>query len=101
TKTGDASFAMNNLALVTDLATKEHISAADAADKIANAYNGNTKILKQYGVETTNAKEGIAQLGEKLRGTAEGDAKTFGGRFDQLKNQFGEFKEAIGTAIIG
>jgi hypothetical protein len=56
--TGDPAKALGYLSTATDLAAAKHITLEEAATKIGKAYNGNTRILKEYGVEvqkTTDA----------------------------------------------
>jgi hypothetical protein len=50
TKTNDAKGAYASMSLVTDLAATKHISLSQASDVVAKIMNGNTRIMKQYGI---------------------------------------------------
>src|SRR5215471_17411899 len=66
--TGDPTKALNLLSTATDLAAAKHTTLEDAATKIGKAYNGNTRILKEYGVEvqkTTDVHKAAATAQDK------------------------------------
>lgn len=42
--------ALEALSVASDVAAKKHISLTAAADAVGKAYNGNTKILKEFGI---------------------------------------------------
>ncbi len=55
--------ALNALSIASDIAAKKHISLVAAADLVGKAYNGNTKILKEFGIQvasTANAGKLLA-----------------------------------------
>lgn len=66
--------------------------AADAATYNANAQKG----LKAF---TDNTKDGLAQLGDKLKGIAEGDANDFNGKIAEAKAKIFDFAATIGQKV--
>jgi len=51
--TGDPIKALDLLGTANDLAAAKHIGLSDAATKLGKVYNGNTKLLKEFGIVTT------------------------------------------------
>jgi len=77
-----------------------------AASLLAKALEGNFGILSRYGIkvsETGTLEEKKAELLDRL-GTmykrAQDETTTFAGRLDQLKNTYGDLKEAAGSFIL-
>ncbi len=98
--TGKVGGSLNNMQLVADIAAKRHIDLGSAADIVSKAMNGNNKALKEFGIFVPNGTEAVKQLTQLFAGAASEAASTFGGRVQQLSNQWGEFKEDVGRAII-
>src|SRR5581483_9655132 len=180
---GDPSKALADMGVVAEVAASKNISLSAAADIVGKAAQGNTKILKQYGISLTdtkkltdeataadkavvttqdalstatqklsdlkaiqagktkltiadqfalrdatnavkaaqdahtaaiakassahdalnaaskNAKDGVTQLGDKLKGIAEGEASTFHGKMDALKVKLQDFAGSIGQKV--
>jgi len=65
--TNDPAKALQYLGTASDLAAAKHISLEDAAGKLGKAYNGNTKVLKEFGIQV--AKAGSAQTALKTATT--------------------------------
>lgn len=101
TLTGDTRGSMENLGLTADLAAFKQIGLSEASDIVAKAMNGNTTALNKMGIEGKDAATVLENLRKTVGGFAEGEAKTFSGSLLNLKNGWGEFKEAVGNAIIG
>ena len=100
--TGDVGGSMKNLGLVADVAAERHIDLEAAALLVGKTMNGNlTPLMKAYGVHVKTAAEGTALLHEKTDGFAKTATEGMGGALTNLNIQWGEFKEAIGLAIIG
>jgi phage-related protein len=62
--TNSPTKALSLLSVTSDLAASKHISLEAAASKIGKAYNGNTRILKEYGIEvqkTTNVHTALTK----------------------------------------
>jgi hypothetical protein len=51
TATNDPAKALQYLQLASDLAAAKHIGLTEAAVALGKAYNGNTRILKQFGID--------------------------------------------------
>jgi phage-related protein len=58
----NASQAMDALKAATELAAAKHIDLETAATEIGKAFEGNTTMLKRYGVELTSTKDANAAL---------------------------------------
>lgn len=100
TISGDVEGSMKNLGLVTDVAAFKQIDLSAAADAVGKAMDGNTGALKKMGFAGEDATAVIEAARTSLAGYAEGEAKTFSGALDRINNQWGEFKEAVGAAIL-
>jgi hypothetical protein len=53
--TNDPAKALRYLNTASDLAAAKHISLSEAATKLGKAYNGNTRVLKEFGIQVTKA----------------------------------------------
>ena len=53
--TGSPQQALTLLSVATDLAAAKHESLTDAATQLGKVYNGNTKLLKQFGIDVTSS----------------------------------------------
>lgn len=98
--TGDYEGSLARVGLVADLASDQQISFDEAAEAIGKTMNGSTRELKKYGLEALGAEAGLAALAGRLQGTAANEALTFTGQLKQLNNEWGEFKEAVGRAVV-
>lgn len=101
TLTGDTAGSMKNLGLVADLAAARQIDLSTASDLVAKAMNGNTTGLNRLGFAGKDATTVLENLRGKVGGFAALEAKTFGGALKNLSHGWDEFKEAVGTAILG
>ena len=72
--THDPAEALRLLNQTTDLAAAKHLSLDDAATKIGRTYNGNTKVLKEYGVEVTKASGTVQQIATVTKAAEVADA---------------------------
>ena len=87
------------------LAAKYKLDLNTAMMLLGRASQGNTMMLKRYGIqldETLSPQEKFNQLleiGAKNFGLAEAEARTTSGQLKQLKNQFGDLQEEIGAAL--
>lgn len=100
TLSGDVGGSLKNLQLVTDVAAFKQIDLGAAADIVGRAMSGQTKVLGQFGDEVKKAKDPIEALRATVGGYAEREAKTFSGALERINNQWGEFQEAVGNAIL-
>lgn len=108
TATGSMDTALGDLNVTTDLAASKHESLADAAQQIALIYAGNTKILKQYGLDlkvtagdTDEAQTAITALGGKLSGQASAAADTFSGKVAGVKTEVQDWSEKLAGFVGG
>lgn len=110
--TGDPAKALKFLSVAFDLAAARHIDLVSAANLVARALNGNTRLLKQYGIDTTGvatstdkASGAVTKLGDKLSGQAAASVNTFNGTLDVLKTKAGdivaELSGPVGSALQG
>jgi hypothetical protein len=97
---GDTQGSLKNLTLVTDLAAFKQVDLETAAISVAKAMNGNTTEMNRLGVAGKNATDVLNNARASFGGFAATEAKTFGGAIQQIKNQWGEFQEAVGKAIL-
>jgi hypothetical protein len=93
--------------LLLDYATKTGKDLPTAAKLLGQSFIGNTKALKQIGVNyksTGNQATDFANITGLLRqqvgGLAENEGKTAAGQLEILKNQFGELQETAGQKLL-
>lgn len=98
--TGDYQGSLQALPVVADLAAFKQISMADAADLVSKAQNGQTRVLKELGIQMREGVSVIDLISEKTRGFAERDAVSLTGRLQQMKNSWADIQEAVGLAIV-
>lgn len=101
TVSGDVEGSIQNLALVTDIAAFKNISLEEASLAVGKAMTGNVGALNRLGVAGKDATTVIENARVAFGGFAEEQSNTFGGSLKRLTNQWGEFKEAVGNALIG
>ena len=110
--THDPAKALQLLGTATDLAAAKHESLNSAAGALGKVYNGNTKLLKTFGIEidktTGKTKDGqtaTQALAGVLKGQASAASDTFMGHMDALKthveDQVSMFGEKYGPALQG
>jgi len=83
--TGNTSTALKYMNTVADLAAAKHISLSEAATKMGKAYNGNTRILKEFGISVAKASTTQAAL-TKATGAANSADKALAGAKQSLLN---------------
>lgn len=98
-----ASELNKDIAIAADLAAAKHISLSSAATMVAKVYGGNTKTLKQYGIDVTTSANGtknfagaVTELGQKLQGQAQASVDSFGGHLDVLKTKAFDLAASVG-----
>lgn len=100
--TGSAKTAMSSMSIVADLARAKNISLASAAKIVGRVQNGNTGILKRYGIElgkNATAQDALAAMQKKFGGAAEAYGKTTAGSIDRAKVAVGNLQESIGKQL--
>lgn len=102
-RTGDLTQATKLQAIAFDLARAKNIDLTSATNAVGMVMSGNTKILKQYGIEIKEGAKPLELLGElqsKVAGQAEAFTETMAGQGAVLKETFGDVTEQIGTALL-
>lgn len=110
TATGDPTKALDLLNTAADLAAAKHMSLSDAAAQLGKVYNGNTRLLKQFGIDTKDntgatksQSEIMTELSTKLSGQASAAANTFTGHLNAMKatvmDHIALFGQKYGPAI--
>lgn len=100
TITNNYEASLYNVQTVADLAAAKQIDLRTAAQLVGRAMIGETSTLKRYGIVVEEGADAVEVLRERFRGFAENEAKTFGGRLRQLTNEWDDFKQAVGEALI-
>lgn len=101
--TGDAQGSLRNYGLVADLARAKNIPLAGAAKIVGRVMNGNTSVLKRYGIELekgATSQDALAAMQKKFGGAAKAYGDTTAGSIDKAKVAFGNIKETIGGALL-
>jgi hypothetical protein len=101
--THDPQKALDLMGLAADLAASKHISLSDASDKLGKIVNGNTKLLKPYGIEidkttglTKDGKTATEALAAILSGQASASANTFSGHLAAMRAHLEDVAVAFG-----
>ncbi len=100
--TGDYQKSMELASLAADISRGKHINLQTAADLVNKVYQGNTTVLKRYGIvldENATAEEALAALQKRFAGQAEAYGQTTQGQIEALSNRIGDFREDIGSAV--
>lgn len=101
--TGDAGKAMKGMGMVSDLARAKNIPLSKAAQIVGRVMNGNTGILKRYGINLkkgATAQEALAAMQKKFGGAAKAYGDTTQGSIDKAKVAFGNLQEAVGQQLL-
>lgn len=108
--THDPQKAIDLLAVSTDVAASKHEDLQTAADQVGKVFNGNTKLLKPYGIEidkttglTKDGKTATQALADVTKGQASAAADTFAGKLKGIKagveDAAASFGQKYGPAI--
>jgi len=100
TFSGDYAGSLRNVGAVADLAAAKQLDLRMAAQLVGKAMIGETSTLKRYGIIVEEGADAVAAMRKQFRGFAENEAKSFQGRLKQLSNEWGDFKQAVGDAMI-
>jgi hypothetical protein len=102
-RTGDLNQAIKLNSLAMDLARSKHMDLATASNLVGMVLSGNSRVLKQYGIDikdSSNAAEALDELQVRLKGSAQGYAQTFAGQSEILKEKVGNMIEDIGGKLL-
>ncbi len=100
--TGDYRKAMELTGLAADLARGKNMSLQTASDLVGKVAQGNTTILKRYGIvlnDNATAEEALAELQKRFAGQAEAYGKTSAGQMEIISLKIGDFRENLGQTI--
>jgi len=93
--------------VIADFAAATNQSLSDATQAVISGSNGMTRGLKKYGLElnltgdrATDSAQIIEELNKKFGGGAQQDLETTAGKMAQLKEQYGDFQEAVGGVLF-
>jgi len=108
--THDPQKALDLLSTATDVAAAKHEDLGTAATQLGRVYNGNTKLLKEFGItidkstgQTKNGQTAMQALAGVVGGQASAAADTFTGKMKALgasvEDRTAEFGQRFGPAI--
>lgn len=100
TTTNDYQRSLQNVGVVLDLSIAKQIDLKTAAQLVGRAMVGQTSTLTRYGILIEEGQDAVEVLRNTFKGFAEKEGKTFGGRIRQLSNEWSDFKQAVGEALI-
>jgi hypothetical protein len=110
--THDPAKALQLLGETSDVAAAKHESLTQAAGDVGKVYNGNTKLLKTFGITvdsttklTNDHKTATQALADVTKGQAAAATDTFAGKLDAMKTKIEDsaaaFGQKYGPALAG
>lgn len=101
TLTGNVEGSLKNMGLAANVAAQFFKGdLASGVELVAKVSQGNVTMLQKMGIAATSAANGLDVLAQRSMGAAERQTKTFTGQLRQLNNEWGDFKEELGAALI-
>jgi len=100
TTSKDYEGSLRNMSLVADLAAAKQMDLQGAAKLVGRVMVGQTGTLVRYGIVVKEGEDAIEVMRASFAGFAANEAMTFEGKLVQLNNAWGDFKEALGEALI-
>ncbi|HEY2300785.1 MAG TPA: hypothetical protein VGH66_02775 [Acidimicrobiales bacterium] len=101
--THDPQKALDLLSEATDIAAAKHESLQTAAGQLGKVYNGNTKLLKEYGISidkttglTKDGQTATEALAKVTSGQAAAAADTFTGKLNAMKTKLEDSAASMG-----
>lgn len=98
---GDYAGSTSNLTLAADLAAAKQIGLGEAATLVGKAMIGQTRALREVGIEVKDGANAMDALRERYAGFATRDAATLEGRLHQVANAWDNIMESIGRVVMG
>lgn len=99
--TGDYAKSLENVGLVADVAARFFDGElAPAADLVGRAMAGNLRGLKALGIDAKDTGTALEELAKRSMGAAADAAGSLDGKLKQLNVAWGNFKKAVGFALI-
>lgn len=101
--TGSMASGFELTGLAADVARARNIDLESAATLVGRVAQGNTEILRRYGIQLRDgatATEALGVLQQKFGGSAASYGNSFAGSLDRIRNATGNLFEEIGTALL-
>ncbi len=102
-RTGDLTQAQKLNSTAMDLARAKHIDLATASNLVGMVLSGNSRVLKQFGIDIKDSATPLEALGilqERVGGQAQAFAGGFQGQMAVLSVTFENFKESLGEQVL-
>lgn len=100
--TKDVTTSMDLLGLAQDLARAKNIDLMSATQAVILVTQGNTRALKELGVnisETASTADQLREAQEKVKDSAKNFASTTAGNLQTLQNQWANLKQEVGDKL--
>lgn len=97
---GSYEKSLRNVSVVADLASAKHMDLNTAAQIVGKAMVGVTSTLKRFGIIVKEGDDAVEVMREQFAGFAAREGKTMEGQLARLNNEWGDFKEELGQALI-
>lgn len=97
----DYKGSVKNIGLITDIAIAKQIDLSTAATIVGKAMDGQTSLLKRYGIIIADGANAMDELNKRFRGFADRDGASLQGRLHQVANEWEEVQVKVGLAITG
>ena len=101
--THDPAKALQLLGTASDVAAAKHEDLTSAAGAVGKVYNGNTRLLKEFGVKldtskskTDQQKDAMRGLADVTKGQASAATDTFAGKLDAVKTKLEDGVSTLG-----
>lgn len=98
--TGDYSRSLREVQTVADLAAAKQIDLRTSAQLVGRVMVGETGTLSRYGIIVEEGADAMEVLRARFRGMAANEARDLEGRLAQLNNEWSDFRQAVGDAMI-
>lgn len=100
TTSNDYEGSLRNVSVVADLAAAKNMDLRSAAQLVGRAMVGQTSTLTRYGIVIKEGQDAMEVLRRQFGGFAEAEGATFEGLIARLRNELGDFRQAIGDVLI-
>jgi len=100
TVSNDYEESLHNVSLVADMAAAKQMDLRTSAQLVGRVMVGETGTLSRYGIVVQEGADAMQVLRDRFQGFAENEARSLQGRLKQINNEWGDFKQALGEAIL-
>ncbi|HEX8693404.1 MAG TPA: hypothetical protein VF746_13350 [Longimicrobium sp.] len=97
--TGNTETGLRLIGLAVDIAARRGDDLAQTGEKLARAWNGQTRPLREYGVTTKDVNQAFTELRANFAGAAEAELQTTPGRIKEFGNIVSDLKEALAEVV--